>query len=763
MALVGRNLFFRCPSWHFNFYQFISLLVELVLIINIINNMKKKFLFALVALLALGGLLAGQVAHAFGGGGGYTWPQITTFTISESVFSPNGDGVKDSTSVDLGFSKAVWVHADIFNSAMSKVKDFYSPLYPVQNPDPRIWDGKDSRGNIVPDGVYHLKVGISDGVRSDEESKNITIDTEVPVIAQPANMTVEAISAAGATVNFTVTANDNVDGNFAATCSPASGSTFPLGDTTVTCNASDRAGNNATPVTFTVTVQDKTAPVITLKGSDEMDVRDGDSFTDPGALVTDNVDEDREIVGEGTVDTNTVGTYTLTYNAVDAAGNIAKTVTRLVRVVDVTIPIIHLEGMAEVTAEAGQSYADAGFSVTDDVDADLGGEVVVTVDGIIVSSANDLDTSALCTRYIDFDVSDSAGNAAHQVTRTVNVVDTIAPVITLGGENPTRLLVGGSYVEYATVADSFDPSPKMDISGEVNTNIAGTSTITYTATDASNNRTIATREVIVREIGTDATLSDLKVDGVSVAGFDPATLSYEVVLPFDATTSPEVAYAISDPFASAVFATATDVTSTSTVDRTTTITVTAEDGETTQTYTILFTRGEKPAEPTPTPEPRRSSGGSSRVTPSATTTDPTASSTEEVLQALIDLLQGQANATSTGQGGGEGAGLGDIATSTPADDTAPAGGGENGQRPTGRIVATAAMAKLAADDGRPDPELLNEIATTTEDEEIVATGTDDQVASVGFLSRTSTRVGLLILVLLVAYYGYLAYIEKKQG
>jgi hypothetical protein len=63
--------------------------------------------------------------------------------------------------------------------------------------------------------------------------------------------------------NYTSPAtHDLVDGDGVADCTPASGTQFALGDTTVTCNATDAHGNAATPTTFTVHVVDTTAPTI---------------------------------------------------------------------------------------------------------------------------------------------------------------------------------------------------------------------------------------------------------------------------------------------------------------------------------------------------------------------------------------------------------------------------------------------------------------------------------------------------------------------
>jgi hypothetical protein len=81
----------------------------------------------------------------------------------------------------------------------------------------------------------------------------IVVDSVAPVITVPADITTAATSASGAAVSYGASATDNVDGNVAVSCTPASGFTFALGATTVTCTAHDAAGNTATK-TFTVTV-----------------------------------------------------------------------------------------------------------------------------------------------------------------------------------------------------------------------------------------------------------------------------------------------------------------------------------------------------------------------------------------------------------------------------------------------------------------------------------------------------------------------------
>ena len=92
---------------------------------------------------------------------------------------------------------------------------------------------------------------------------SLDLDATAPVVTVPANMTVEATSASGATVNFSASALDNVDGPLTPTCVPPSGSTFALGTTPVTCSATDAAGNTGYGY-FNVTVQDTTDPTLHL-------------------------------------------------------------------------------------------------------------------------------------------------------------------------------------------------------------------------------------------------------------------------------------------------------------------------------------------------------------------------------------------------------------------------------------------------------------------------------------------------------------------
>jgi autotransporter-associated beta strand protein len=75
---------------------------------------------------------------------------------------------------------------------------------------------------------------------------------------------------------------------------------------------------------------DTTKPVINLIGASSVNVDYGASYADLGATVDDNKDATRSLNGVGSVNTLVPGSYTITFNTADAAGNVADTVTRTV-------------------------------------------------------------------------------------------------------------------------------------------------------------------------------------------------------------------------------------------------------------------------------------------------------------------------------------------------------------------------------------------------------------------------------------------------
>src|SRR4051795_4003268 len=146
----------------------------------------------------------------------------------------------------------------------------------------------------------------------------------------PSTVTVEANGPSGSAVNYTPpTASDDNDGPRPVDCSPASGSTFPLGSTPVTCTAADLAGHQG-QASFTVTVHDTTAPTLLTPGPHSVYASSalGASDSDPevvafvrAASATDIVDP-HPIVGSDIQSLVLLGTTFIRFYARDFSGNV---------------------------------------------------------------------------------------------------------------------------------------------------------------------------------------------------------------------------------------------------------------------------------------------------------------------------------------------------------------------------------------------------------------------------------------------------------
>jgi len=216
----------------------------------------------------------------------------------------------------------------------------------------------------------------------------------------------------GVTVsNITVDAMGVVKADVAATCG-ATNANFTL-------KVTDSPGEPAiTPLSVTVTPETE-PPVITLNGANPMTVECATGFSDPGATATDNCTSGIMATASGSVNTSVTGTYTITYNATDAAGNPATPVTRTINVVDTTAPVITLNGADPMTVECPTSYSEPGATATDN----CGVSVPVTITGTV-------NTGVPGAYTITYKAKDAANNETMK-TRTVNVVDTTKPTLTL--------------------------------------------------------------------------------------------------------------------------------------------------------------------------------------------------------------------------------------------------------------------------------------------------------------------------------------------
>ena len=338
-------------------------------------------------------------------------------------------------------------------------------------------------------------------------------DTTRPVVTVPANATVEATGPTGAPFTFTASATDNINGVVVTTCNPVSGSTFPIGTTTVTCTAADAHGNVGTG-SFTVTVTDTTGPSITVPANATVEATGPTgaafSFT---TSATDTVDGARVVTcTPASGATFAIGTTTVTCSATDAHANSAtKTFTVTVR--DTTAPSLTLP--ANMTAEATSATgAIVTFSATA---SDL-------VDGAVSVSCTPASgaTFAIGATTVTCTARDARANIGTG-SFTVTVRDTTAPVVTVPA-NATVEATGptGAAFSFATSAtDTVDGALAVTCTPPSGATFAiGTTTVTCRATDARGNVGTKTFTVTVRDT-TPPTLTlpaNIVVDATSGAG-----------------------------------------------------------------------------------------------------------------------------------------------------------------------------------------------------------------------------------------------------
>lgn len=238
--------------------------------------------------------------------------------------------------------------------------------------------------------------------------------------------------------------------------------------------------------TIVISDEDNTPPVLTLSGAlvDTIDVFT--SWTEPGYTALDLLDGDisGNVSVNSTLDTATVGMYTVTYTVSDDANNTV-TETRTIYVVDRVDPVIALNGMDSVTIDINTSYTEMGTTASDNYDATVS----------VVETGN-VDTSALGEYTITYCVTDASGNGPVCVTRWVFVQDTLAPVLALVGDETVDVEQCSQYDDEGyTVTDNGDYVVADGGTWTGSTEIRGTYTITYTATDNGNNSTTVTRTI----------------------------------------------------------------------------------------------------------------------------------------------------------------------------------------------------------------------------------------------------------------------------
>ncbi len=385
-------------------------------------------------------------------------------------------------------------------TALDAVDGSVAPTF-TSSPTPGL-----ASGSAFPIGITTVTV------RAEDAAGNVATalvfvevaDLEPPTIGGFGDITVDVDPGTnGAVVTYASTYSDNAPGG-GVVLSPVSGSIFPVGSSTVTVTATDASGNSATD-TFTVTVVDNEAPVITAPFATF-------SFTEPGlatrvvnftATATDVVDGQVTVTftsaptpGLASGSSFPVGTTTVTARAEDEAGNVA-TQPIFIEVVDREAPVITPPANITVPVDSGTSGAVVDFvgaaTATDNVG----------VTGITYSPLSGSDF-AVGTTTVTAVASDLAGNTA-DTTFTVTVLDNEAPTITApmaindttspGQRTRVVTFEATAFDEvYGDITPTFTSLPTAGLASGSAFPI-GATTVTVRAEDQDGN--VATQDIVV--------------------------------------------------------------------------------------------------------------------------------------------------------------------------------------------------------------------------------------------------------------------------
>ena len=276
-------------------------------------------------------------------------------------------------------------------------------------------------GSLFPIGITTVTATATDSLGDTATAQfNVNVvNTAPPTLYLPANIVVEATSAAGAYVAVPqATATDPVNPNPIVTADQSSG-IFPLGTTTVNVTATDAAGNS-TQGSFTITVQDTTPPTINTPNNllVEADTIGGAIVALPQVTATDAVDPNPVVSEDQSSGFFPLGTTTVHVTATDFAGN-PSTSSFTVTVQDTTPPTINTPAnlVVEANTLGGAQVTLPQATATDICDA----YPTVTED-------HSSGFFPLGTTTVNVSASDASGNQ-NTSSFTVTVVDTTPPTL----------------------------------------------------------------------------------------------------------------------------------------------------------------------------------------------------------------------------------------------------------------------------------------------------------------------------------------------
>lgn len=342
-------------------------------------------------------------------------------------------------------------------------------------------------------------------------SASITIFDNVPPVLSgcPGNLSVKATSVSGAVVSWTApTATDNVNGAVTPLGSATPGSTFPIGVTPVTYNATDGSGNTSS-CTFDVSVGKMDGSITALATPSSINFGQtssiGVSGTGTGALTYSVAPASAGICsvsGAGLVSTLGVGSCTINVVRAADAHYTEATASASVSIKDATAPVLSACPANIVTKATSASGASVSWSAPTALD---------DVDGAITPTAGAASgsTFAIGTTAVTYTATDKAGNKSScsfdvSVTKMDGAITASASPSTITFKQTSSIVVSGSgsgALSFAVQSGSTGRCA-VDAAGLVTTLGTGVCVIDVVrSADATYSEAHATASVTINDAG----------------------------------------------------------------------------------------------------------------------------------------------------------------------------------------------------------------------------------------------------------------------
>jgi hypothetical protein len=361
----------------------------------------------------------------------------------------------------------------------------------------------DIPGN-VSFGTYRMRIGATAtnsantpcGEKTVGEYEDYTIrvsaDDEAPSIITQGGDTV-MLQACGSVQPYlnAAYAQDNVDGRIDDIQITNGVDTANPGVYSVSYQARDQAGNAVSKEQIFRITPDDVKPMFTLQGPDTLVLGVNQPYTEPGftGLKDQCSGIDEFNIDSTNLNNQSLGSYAVTYEAIDGSGNVAVE-ERIVNVRDTVKPSFTLADGSSIVVPVETKFEDPGLAnVSDNFWAS---------DEILVESTNNVDPTKPGEYRVRYAVTDGSGNTRVRV-RNVTVEDVTAPTVSTTGSDDTLVVEVNDrllFRDQISATDNFSSPSLVDTSGSFYLNfpdgipnVLGVYDLSLTYEDNSGNST----------------------------------------------------------------------------------------------------------------------------------------------------------------------------------------------------------------------------------------------------------------------------------